>query len=155
MVLTKIKKIAETSLGHEIKSAVITVPAYFNDSQRKSTIDAAKIAGIEVKRIINEPTAASLAYGLSEKIAKKQNIMIFDLGGGTFDVSVLSLEESVFQVISTGGDTHLGGEDFDNKLVEYFREQMQNQLQIDIGKNPKALRKLRTKCEAVKRQLSN
>lgn len=133
---------------------MITVPAYFNDSQRNSTKDAARIAGLKVDRIINEPTAAALAYGLDKKIFKQENIMIFDLGGGTFDVSILTLDDGVFQVIATGGNTHLGGEDFDKRLMKYIRSQMEEKLGIDIGTNPKALIKLRTKCESVKRQLS-
>jgi len=122
MVLGKMKTIAEKYTDQQVKSACITVPAYFNDSQRRSTVDAARIAGLEVSRIINEPTAAALAYGLDQKVENKQNIMIFDLGGGTFDVSILTLDAGVFQVIATGGNTHLGGEDFDSRMVKYIRQ---------------------------------
>lgn len=155
MVLGYLKQQAEKYIGgQKIKKAVITVPAYFNDSQRRSTIDAAKIAGLEVLRIINEPTAASIAYGLNQKSSDSINIVVFDLGGGTFDVSVLNLNEGVFEVKATNGNTHLGGDDFDNELMYYCKEQIKEQLDIDIGKNPKALRRLRTKCEKIKKLLS-
>jgi L1 cell adhesion molecule like protein len=119
MVLTKMKEVAETYIGQKVKDAVITVPAYFNDSQRQATKDAGAIAGINVLRIINEPTAAAIAYGLDKRNQGERNVLIFDLGGGTFDVSLLQIDDGVFEVKATAGDTHLGGEDFDNKLVEY------------------------------------
>jgi heat shock protein 1/8 len=119
MVLIKMKQTAETFLNKEVKNAVVTVPAYFNDSQRQATKDAGAIAGLNVLRIINEPTAAAIAYGLDKKVKGERNVLIFDLGGGTFDVSLLTIEEGIFEVKATAGDTHLGGEDFDSKLVEY------------------------------------
>ena len=119
MVLTKMKKIAEDYLGKEVKNAVVTVPAYFNDSQRQATKDAGSISGLNVSRIINEPTAAAIAYGLDKNNESERNVLIFDLGGGTFDVSLLSIDDGLFEVKATHGDTHLGGEDFDNKLVEF------------------------------------
>ena len=145
MVLTKMKETAESYLGKKCNSAVITVPAYFNDSQRQATKDAGAIAGINVLRIINEPTAAALAYGLDKKSNKnEQNILIFDLGGGTFDVSLLVIEGGVFEVKATAGDTHLGGEDFDNKLVEYCCSYFQQKKNVDIRNNPRSIRRLRT-----------
>merc|ERR1712137_1450957 len=120
MVLVKMKEIAEAYLGGDVKNAVVTVPAYFNDGQRQATKDAGKIAGLEVLRIINEPTAAAIAYGLDKKGGEEKNVLIFDLGGGTFDVSLLSIENGVFEVKATAGDTHLGGEDFDNRMVNHF-----------------------------------
>ena len=155
MVLAKMKKVADDFLGQDIKDAVITVPAYFNDSQRQSTKDAASIAGLNVLRIINEPTAAAIAYGLDKKIEGELNVLIFDLGGGTFDVSILAIEEGIFEVKSTNGDTHLGGEDFDNRLVKYCMDDFKKQSGIDISKNPRALRRLRTQCEKAKRILSS
>ena len=155
MVLTKMRDVAEAYLGHKIKDAVITVPAYFNDSQRQATKDAGAIAGLTVLRIINEPTAAALAYGLDKKLQKEQNVLIFDLGGGTFDVSILSIEEGVFEVRSTSGDTHLGGEDFDNRLVNYFVEEFKRKYKKDITTNARAVRRLRTACERAKRTLSS
>ncbi len=155
MVLTKMKQTAEDYLGNTVKDAVITVPAYFNDSQRQSTKDAGAISGLNVLRIINEPTAAAIAYGLDNKSEKEKNILIFDLGGGTFDVSILSLENGVFEVKSTAGDTHLGGEDFDNKLVEHFIAEFQRKHRKDIKGNDRALRRLRTACEKAKRTLSS
>lgn len=119
MVLTKMKEVAETYIGQKVKDAVITVPAYFNDSQRQATKDAGAIAGLNVLRIINEPTAAAIAYGLDKRNQGERNVLIFDLGGGTFDVSLLQIDDGVFEVKATAGDTHLGGEDFDNKLVDY------------------------------------
>ena len=130
------------------------MPAYFNDSQRRSTMDAAQIAGLEVLRIINEPTAAALAYGIKDKSDDLQNILVFDLGGGTFDVSCLTLDDGVFEVKSTNGNTHLGGEDFDNQILNHVKEEIKKQMNIDVGKNPKMLRRLRTKCEIAKRGLS-
>ena len=155
MVLTKMKQTAEDYLGQPVKDAVITVPAYFNDSQRQSTKDAGAISGLNVLRIINEPTAAAIAYGLDNMTKKEKNILIFDLGGGTFDVSILSLENGVFEVKSTAGDTHLGGEDFDNKLVDHFVAEFLRKHKKDISKNDRALRRLRTACERAKRTLSS
>lgn len=155
MVLMKMKEIAESYLGHNVKNAVITVPAYFNDSQRQATKDAGTIAGLNVMRIINEPTAAAIAYGLDKKISNEQNILVFDLGGGTFDVSVLTLQDGIFEVKATSGNTHLGGEDFDNLMVEYCVEQFKKTNKIDVSKNERALRRLRTACERAKRTLSS
>jgi len=155
MVLTKMKEIAEEFIGKPVKSAVITVPAYFNDSQRQATKDAGTIAGINVLRIINEPTAAAIAYGLDRQQDKERNILIFDLGGGTFDVSLLAIEEGIFEVKATNGHTHLGGEDFDNKLVDFCMNEFKKKTKIDISKNPRALRRLRTACEKAKRILSS
>ena len=120
MVLTKMRETAESFIGQTVKKAVVTVPAYFNDSQRQATKDAGLIAGLDVLRIINEPTAAAIAYGLDKKVQGERNILIFDLGGGTFDVSLLTIEECIFEVKATAGDTHLGGEDFDNRIVNHF-----------------------------------
>ena len=156
MVLTKMKETAEAYLGQKVKDAVITVPAYFNDSQRQATKDAGHIAGLNVKRIINEPTAAALAYGLDKSIQDEKNVLIFDLGGGTFDVSILTITEgSVFEVKSTAGDTHLGGEDFDNRMVDHFVAEFKRKNRKDISKNQRALRRLRTACERAKRILSS
>lgn len=155
MILTKMKETAETYLGETVKNAVITVPAYFNDSQRQATKDAGSIAGLNVLRIINEPTAAAIAYGLDKKGSGEKNVLIFDLGGGTFDVSLLSIDEGVFEVKATAGDTHLGGEDFDNKLVDYCAAEFNRKYKIDIKNNPRALRRLRTQCEKAKRILSS
>lgn len=154
MVLTKMKEIAESFLGKSVKSAVITVPAYFNDAQRQATKDSGTIAGINVLRIINEPTAAAIAYGLDRQQTQERNILIFDLGGGTFDVSLLAIEEGIFEVKATNGHTHLGGEDFDNKLVDYCMVDFKKKTGIDIKGNPRALRRLRTQCEKAKRILS-
>ena len=153
MVLTKMKETAEAYLGHDVKDAVITVPAYFNDSQRQATKDAGIIAGLNVLRIINEPTAAAIAYGLDKKGEK--NILIFDCGGGTFDVSLLTIEDGVFEVKATAGDTHLGGEDFDSRLVEYFCNEFKKKYKKDLNDNKKSLRRLRTACERAKRTLSS
>ena len=155
MVLTKMKETAETYLGETVKNAVITVPAYFNDSQRQATKDAGSIAGLNVLRIINEPTAAAIAYGLDKKGKGEKNILIFDLGGGTFDVSLLTIDDGVFEVKATAGDTHLGGEDFDNKIVDYCAADFLRRKQINIKNNARALRKLRTQCEKAKRILSS
>jgi len=155
MVLTKMKEIAEQFIGKPVKSAVITVPAYFNDSQRQATKDAGTISGINVLRIINEPTAAAIAYGLDRQQEKERNILIFDLGGGTFDVSLLAIEEGIFEVKATNGHTHLGGEGFDNKLVDYCMADFKKKTSIDIKTNPRALRRLRTACEKAKRILSS
>lgn len=156
MVLTKMKETAEAYLGTTVKDAVITVPAYFNDSQRQATKDAGAIAGINVLRIINEPTAAALAYGLDKNLKGERNVLIFDLGGGTFDVSVLTIDEgSLFEVKSTAGDTHLGGEDFDNRLVNHLAEEFVRKYKKDLRSNPRALRRLRTAAERAKRTLSS
>lgn len=155
MVLQKMKKIAEDYLGKPVKSAVITVPAYFNDSQRQATKDAGTISGINVLRIINEPTAAAIAYGLDRQQEQERNILIFDLGGGTFDVSLLAIEEGIFEVKATNGHTHLGGEDFDNKLVDFCMNDFKKKTGIDITGNARALRRLRTQCEKAKRILSS
>lgn len=155
MVLTKMKETAEDYLGMAVTDAVITVPAYFNDSQRQATKDAGRIAGLKVLRIINEPTAAALAYGLEKNTEDDKNVLIFDLGGGTFDVSVLTIAEgSMFEVKSTAGDTHLGGEDFDNRMVDYFVAEFKRKFRKDISRNQRALRRLRTACERAKRSLS-
>lgn len=156
MVLTKMKEIAEAYLGEEVKDAVVTVPAYFNDSQRQATKDAGLIAGLNVKRIINEPTAAALAYGLEKNLSGEKNVLIFDLGGGTFDVSILTIDEgSFFEVLSTAGNTHLGGEDFDSRMVNHFVEEFKLKFKNDLKGNPRALRRLKTACERAKRTLSS
>ncbi|KAL2641810.1 hypothetical protein R1flu_009397 [Riccia fluitans] len=157
MVLTKMKEVAEAFLGTTIKNAVITVPAYFNDSQRQATKDAGVIASLNVMRIINEPTAAAIAYGLDKKSSSRgeKNVLIFDLGGGTFDVSILTIEEGIFEVKATAGDTHLGGEDFDNRLVNHFVQEFKRKYKKDISSNPRALRRLRTSAERAKRTLSS
>ena len=153
MVLTRMKEIAENYLGQEVKHAVVTVPAYFNDAQRQATKDAGTISGLEVLRIINEPSAAAIAYGLDKKDEK--NIIVFDLGGGTFDVSLLNLQDGVFEVLSTAGDTHLGGEDFDTSLAAFAQKEIEKERGADIFTgDEKALRKLRTACEKAKRELS-
>merc|ERR1712117_338683 len=155
MVLVKMKETAEAYLGTEVKEAVITVPAYFNDSQRQATKDAGVISGMNVLRIINEPTAAAIAYGLDKKKgAQESNVLIFDLGGGTFDVSILTIEEGIFEVKSTAGDTHLGGEDFDNRMVDHFVNEFKRKHKKDMKGNKRALRRLRTACERAKRTLS-
>merc|ERR1712184_114922 len=155
MVLTKMKETAEAYLGHDVKDAVVTVPAYFNDSQRQATKDAGVICGLNVLRIINEPTAAAIAYGLDKKKGSAEcNVLIFDLGGGTFDVSILTIEEGIFEVKSTAGDTHLGGEDFDNRMVDHFVTEFKRKHKKDIKGNKRALRRLRTACERAKRTLS-
>uniref|UniRef100_A0A1I7Z6U8 Hsp70-like protein n=1 Tax=Steinernema glaseri TaxID=37863 RepID=A0A1I7Z6U8_9BILA len=155
MVLTKMKETAEAFLGSIVKDAVITVPAYFNDSQRQATKDAGAIAGLNVLRIINEPTAAAIAYGLDKKATGERNVLIFDLGGGTFDVSILTIEDGIFEVKSTAGDTHLGGEDFDNRLVNHFVAEFKRKHKKDLTSNARALRRLRTACERAKRTLSS
>jgi endoplasmic reticulum chaperone BiP len=153
MILQKMKEIAENYLGETVKNAVVTVPAYFNDAQRQSTKDAGVIAGLNVARIINEPTAAAIAYGLNKK--GERNILVFDLGGGTFDVSLLTIDDGFFEVVATNGDTHLGGEDFDNRLMKHFVDGLKKRKGIDISKDQKALARLRKACEAAKRQLSS
>merc|ERR1711917_77362 len=155
MILTKMKEVAEAYLGKDVPSAVVTVPAYFNDSQRQATKDAGAIAGINVLRIINEPTAAAITWGLDKKVGAERNVLIFDLGGGTFDVSVLSIEDGIFEVKSTAGDTHLGGEDFDNRLVNHFIQEFKRKNKKDISNNKRSIRRLRTACERAKRTLSN
>ncbi|XP_033162286.1 heat shock 70 kDa protein cognate 4 [Drosophila mauritiana] len=155
MVLTKMKETAEAYLGKTVTNAVITVPAYFNDSQRQATKDAGTIAGLNVLRIINEPTAAAIAYGLDKKAVGERNVLIFDLGGGTFDVSILSIDDGIFEVKSTAGDTHLGGEDFDNRLVTHFVQEFKRKHKKDLTTNKRALRRLRTACERAKRTLSS
>jgi len=153
MILSKIKADAEAFLGEKVTEAVITVPAYFDDSQRQATKDAGKIAGLEVKRIINEPTAAALAYGLEGK--KDEQIVVFDLGGGTFDVSVLELGDGVFEVKSTNGDTHLGGEDFDNRIVNHFVDEFKKEYGIDLTKDNSAMQRLKDEAEKAKKELSS
>merc|ERR1712152_73844 len=156
IVLTKMKETSEAYLGKTVKDAVVTVPAYFNDSQRQATKDAGIISGLNVLRIINEPTAAAIAYGLDKKkgTSAESNVLIFDLGGGTFDVSILTIEDGIFEVKSTAGDTHLGGEDFDNRMVDHFVKEFQRKHKKEIGSNKRALRRLRTACERAKRTLS-
>ena len=154
MVLTKMKEIAEAYLGKRVLNAAITVPAYFNDSQRQATVDAASIAGLNCLHIVNEPSAAAIAYGLERK-GEEKNVLIFDLGGGTFDVSLLTIEESIFEVKATAGDTHLGGEDFDNRMVDYFLLEFKRKFKKDLRDNQRALRRLRTACERAKRTLSS
>ena len=153
MILSKIKADAEAYLGEPVTEAIITVPAYFDDSQRQATKDAGKIAGLEVRRIINEPTAAALAYGLDKK--EDQKIVVFDLGGGTFDVSVLEIGDSVFEVKSTNGDTHLGGEDFDNKIVDYILSDFEKENGIDLRKDPTAMQRIKDEAEKAKKELSS
>ena len=154
MVLIKMKETAEAYLGETVDSAVITVPAYFNDSQRQSTKDAGAIAGLNVLRIINEPTAAAIAYGLDNKTEQEKNILIYDLGGGTFDVTLLSIEDGVFEVKATAGDTRLGGEDFDTRLVQHFSQDFKRKHKKDLSENKRSLRRLRTACENLKKTLS-
>lgn len=155
MVLTKMKETAEAYLGERVNDAVITVPAYFNDSQRQATKDAGIISGLNVLRIINEPTAAAIAYGLDKAGNMEKHVLIFDLGGGTFDVSVLSIDNGIFEVKSTAGDTHLGGEDFDNRMVTHFVQEFKRKHKKDFSSNKRALRRLRTACERAKRTLSS
>ncbi|XP_045606728.1 heat shock cognate 71 kDa protein [Procambarus clarkii] len=155
MVLIKMKETAEAYLGSTVKDAVITVPAYFNDSQRQATKDAGTISGMNVLRIINEPTAAAIAYGLDKKVGGERNVLIFDLGGGTFDVSILTIEDGIFEVKSTAGDTHLGGEDFDNRMVTHFIQEFKRKYKKDMSDNKRAVRRLRTACERAKRTLSS
>jgi len=154
MVLSKMKETAEAYIGESVKDAVVTVPAYFNDSQRQATKDAGRIAELNVLRIINEPTAAAIAYGLDKADQEEQNVLIFDLGGGTFDVSLLTIDEGVFEVMATAGDTHLGGEDFDNALVDHCTKDFKRKHKKDMTSNPRSMRRLRTQCEQAKRTLS-
>jgi L1 cell adhesion molecule like protein len=155
MVLVKMKEIAESYMGKSVKDAVVTVPAYFNDSQRQATKDAAAIAGLNCLRIINEPTAAAIAYGLDKNKDEDKNVLIFDLGGGTFDVSLLNIEGGIFEVKATAGDTHLGGEDFDARLLRHFSEEFKRKHKKELSGNARALRRLRTACERAKRTLSS
>merc|ERR1712230_122902 len=145
------KEIAEAYIGKEVKDAVVTVPAYFNDAQRQATKDAGTISGLNVARIINEPTAAAIAYGLDKKGEK--NILVFDLGGGTFDVSILTIDNGVFEVVSTNGDTHLGGEDFDQRVIDYFVKLFKKKSGKDVSADVKAVQKLRREAERAKRSL--
>ncbi len=154
MILSQLKNQSEEYLGTTIKNAVITVPAYFNEGQKTATRDAGRIAGLNVLRIINEPTAAAIAYGLQNQFNTSKNIFVFDLGGGTFDVSILKLEHNTFKVLATNGNTHLGGEDFDNQLVKYCIEEFKQEKGIDISKNDKAKRRLKVFCEELKKDLS-
>ena len=154
MILTKMKEVAESYIGETVTDAVVTVPAYFNDSQRQATKDAGAIAGLNVLRIINEPTAAAIAYGLDQK-SEEKTVLIFDLGGGTFDVSLLTIDEGIFEVKATAGDTHLGGEDFDNILVKHFSDEFKRKFKIDISDNKRSVRRLKTACERAKRSLSS
>lgn len=154
MVLQKMKTTAEAFLGKEIHSAVVTVPAYFNDAQRQATKDAGTIAGLKVERIINEPTAAAIAYGM-DKTGGEANVLVFDLGGGTFDVTLLTIDNGVFEVLATNGDTHLGGEDFDQRVMQYFIKMMKKKSDVDISNDKRALQKLRKEVERVKRALSS
>ncbi len=153
MILQKMKQTAEDYLGTKVEKAVITVPAYFNDAQRQATKDAGKIAGLEVLRIINEPTAAALAYGLDKK--KDEKIAVFDLGGGTFDISILELGEGVFEVKTTNGDTHLGGDDFDQRLIDWLVAEFKKDQGIDLSKDPMALQRLKEAAEKAKMELSS
>lgn len=156
MVLTKMKETAEAYLGEKVSRAVVTVPAYFNDAQRQATKNAGVISGLEVLRIVNEPTAAALAYGMDEDLYGEKNVLVFDLGGGTFDVSILTIDEgSLFEVKATAGNTHLGGEDFDNRMVEHFEAEFKRKFKKDISGNGRAVRRLRTACERAKRTLSS
>ncbi|TDH65340.1 hypothetical protein CCR75_006282 [Bremia lactucae] len=154
MVLTKMKQISEGYIGREVFDAVVTVPAYFNDAQRQATKDAGTIAGLTVQRIINEPTAAAIAYGIDKKTQGEKNVLVFDLGGGTFDVTLLAIDGGVFEVLATNGDTHLGGEDFDQRIMQYFIKKWKKDKNIDISKDKRALQKLRREAERVKRALS-
>eukprot|EP00122_Pirum_gemmata_P007649 Pgem_evm1s7027 len=154
MVLTKMKETAEAFLGRKVTAAVVTVPAYFNDAQRKATKDAGTIAGLDVKRIINEPTAAAIAYGL-DKVGEEKTILVFDLGGGTFDVSLLAIDSGVFEVLATSGDTHLGGEDFDQRIIQHFIKLWKKKNSLDISKDQRAVQKLRREVEKAKRTLSS
>ena len=153
MILQKLKKDAEGYLGETVSEAVITVPAYFNDAQRQATKDAGKIAGLDVKRIINEPTAAALAYGLDNE--KEQKIMVYDLGGGTFDVSIIEIGDGVIEVLATNGDTHLGGDDFDNKIIDWMVSEFKAQQGVDLSKDKMAMQRLKEAAEKAKKELSS
>jgi len=154
MILTKLKKAAEDYLGQPVTEAVITVPAYFNDAQRKATKEAGEIAGLNVRRIINEPTAAALAYGVDKRL-KNGKIAVFDLGGGTFDISILEVGDGVFEVLSTSGDTHLGGDDFDMRIVNWLVQEFLHEEGVDLRKDPRAMQRLREAAEQAKIELSN
>jgi len=154
MVLTKMKEIAETYLGKKVTHAVVTVPAYFNNAQRQATKDAGTIAGLQVLRIINEPTAAAIAYGLDKKGGESQ-IIVYDLGGGNFDVSLFSIDEGLFEVLATAGNTHLGGEDFDNRVIDYFVKLYKKKTGTDVSNNLRAMGKLKREVEKAKRTLSS
>lgn len=154
MILRKLKETAETFLGEPVTHAVVTVPAYFNDAQRQATKDAGAIAGLEVARVLNEPTAAAIAYGLDRPSPNEESVLVFDLGGGTFDVTLLTIDHGVFEVKATAGDTHLGGEDFDHRMVDYCIAQFKKMHNIDISKDIKAIARLRRQCENAKRTLS-
>lgn len=154
MVLTKMKETAEAYLGQKVTHAVVTVPAYFNDAQRQATKDAGTIAGLQVLRIVNEPTAAAIAYGLDKRDGE-QRIIVYDLGGGTFDVSLLSIDDGVFEVLATAGDTHLGGEDFDNRVIDYFVKLYKKKTGTDVTSNLRAMGKLKREVEKAKRTLSS
>ena len=154
MVLIKMKEISETYLGKKVTNAVVTVPAYFNDAQRQATKDAGTISGLNVVRILNEPTAAAIAYGLDKKSGEK-NILVFDLGGGTFDVSILTIDNGVFEVIATSGDTHLGGEDFDQRVIDHFIKVIKKKQSVDISGDKRAIQKLKREVENSKRALSS
>merc|ERR1719498_344673 len=154
MVLQKMRSVAETFLGRDVKYAVVTVPAYFNDAQRQATKDAGTIAGLKVLRVINEPTAAAIAHGLDKQTKGEKNVLVYDLGGGTFDVTLLSIDEGVFEVKATAGDTHLGGEDFDQRLMAHFAKAFQRKTKLDITDDKRAMQRLRRACEGLKRSLS-
>jgi L1 cell adhesion molecule like protein len=155
MILEKMKNIAENYIGQKVTKAVITVPAYFNDAQRKATQDAGRIAGLDVLRVVNEPTAAAMAYGMDKNFNGERNVLVFDLGGGTFDVTLLTIDDGIFEVKATAGDTHLGGEDFDSRLVDHCLEDFKRKTKVDLAGNQRALRRLRTACERAKRTLSS
>jgi len=155
MILVKMKEIAENYLGKKIANAVVTVPAYFNDAQRQATKDAGTISGLNVVRILNEPTAAAIAYGLDKKKQGEKNILVFDLGGGTFDVSVLTIDNGVFEVIATSGDTHLGGEDFDQRVLDYLMKNIKKKFNKDVSSDKRAIQKLKREVEKAKRALSS
>ena len=153
MVLGKMKDVAESYLGETVTNAVVTVPAYFNDAQRAATKDAGTIAGLNVLRVVNEPTAAALAYGLDKTDKDERQVIVYDLGGGTFDVSILTIDNGVFEVQATAGDTHLGGEDFDNRVINYFVKKYNKEKNVDIAKDPKTMGKLKREVEKAKRTL--
>ena len=153
-ILRKMKEVAEAFLGQPVNHAVVTVPAYFNDAQRQATKDAGAIAGLVVERVLNEPTAAAIAYGLDRGKKKEENILVFDLGGGTFDVTLLTIDDGVFEVKATAGDTHLGGEDFDQRMMDYCIQQFKKKHGLDISGDKKSIARVRRQCETVKRTLS-
>ena len=154
MILSKMKQIAENFLGEPVYHAVVTVPAYFNDAQRQATKDAGAIAGLKIERVLNEPTAAAIAYGLDRKSSKEENILVFDLGGGTFDVTLLTIDNGVFEVKATAGDTHLGGEDFDQRMMDYCITQFKKRHNSDLSGDIKSIARIRRQCEMAKRTLS-